>query len=87
MAMVKSVSTMVTKLPDTATYAKFKAWLSAVEDWVASHLGAALEVLGPHAVRTFARLTMTPELYAILEMTGMLGMQTGGGRPQGDTTW
>ena len=28
--MVKLVGTMVTKLPDTATYAKFKAWLSAV---------------------------------------------------------
>ena len=85
--MVKSVSTMVTKLQDTATYAKFKAWLSAVEDWVASHLGAALEALGPHADRTVARLTMTPELYAVLETTGVLGMQTGGGRPRGDTTW
>ena len=77
--MVKSMSTMVTKLPDTATYAKFKAWLSTVEDWVASHLGAALEVLGPHAVRMVAQLTMTPELYAVLETTGVLGMQTGGG--------
>ena len=85
--MVKSVSTMVTKLPDTVTYTKFKAWLSVVEDWVASHLGAALEALGLHAVRTVARLTMTLELYAILETMGMLGMQTGGGRPQGDTTW
>ena len=85
--MVKSVSTMVMKLPDTLTYAKFKAWLLAVEDWVASHLGAALEALGPHAVRTVARLTMTPELYAVLETTGMLGMQTGGGRSQGDTMW
>ena len=79
--MVKSVSTMVTKLPDNATYAKFKAWLLAVEDWVARNLGAALEALGPHTVRTVARLTMTPELYAVLEMTGVLGMQTGGGRP------
>ena len=85
--MVKSMSTMVTKLPDTATYAKFKAWLSAVEDWVASHLGAALEALGPHAVQAVARLTMTLELYAILETMGVLGMQTGGGRPRGDTTW
>ena len=85
--MVKSVSTMVMKLPDTMTYAKFKAWLSAVEDWVASHLGAALEALGPHAVRTVARLTMTPELYGVLETTGVLGMQTGGGRPRGDMTW
>ena len=85
--MVKSVSAMVTKLPATATYAKFKAWLSAVEDWVVSHLGAALEAVGPHAVRMVARLTMTPELYAVLEMTDVLGMQTGGGRPRGDTTW
>ena len=85
--MVKSVSTMVTKLPDTVTYAKFKAWLSAVEDWVASHLGAALEALGPHAVRTVARLTMTLELYPVLETMGVLGMQTGGGHPRGDTTW
>ena len=78
---------MVTKLPDTATYAKFKAWLSAVEDWVASHLGAALEAVGPHAGRTVTRLTMTPELYAVLETTGMLGMQTGGGQPRGNMTW
>ena len=75
------MSTMVTKLPDTATYAKFKAWLLAVEDWVASYLGAALEVLGPHAVRTVARLTVAPELYTVLEMMGVLGMQMGGGRP------
>ena len=85
-AMVKLVSTMLTKLPDTATYAKFKAWLSVVEDWVASHLGTALEALVPHAVRTVARLTMMPELYAILEMTGVLGMQKGGGSLRGDMT-
>ena len=85
--MVKSVGTMVTKLPDTATYAKFKAWLSVVEDWVASHLGTTLEALGPHAVRTVAQLTMTLELYVVLEMTGMLGMQKGVGCPRGDMTW
>ena len=78
---------MVMKLLDTVTYAKYKAWLSAVEDWVASHLGAALEALGPHAVRTVAQLTMTPELYAVLETTGVLGMQKEGGRPRGDMMW
>ena len=31
-AMVKLVGTMVTKLPDTATYAKFKAWLLVMEN-------------------------------------------------------
>ena len=30
--MVKSVGTMVTKLLDTATYAKFKVWLLVVEN-------------------------------------------------------
>ena len=85
--MVKSVGTMVTKLPDTATYAKFKAWLLAVEDWVASHLGTALEALSPHAVRTVVWLTMMPELYAILETTVMLGMQKCGGGPRGNMTW
>ena len=75
--MVKSVSTMVAKLLDTVTYAKFKAWLLAVEDWVASHLGATLEALGPHAVRMVARLTMTPELYVVLETTGILGTHMG----------
>lgn len=88
--MVKLVGIMVTKVPDTVTYAKFKAWLSAVEDWVASHLGTALKVLGPHAVRMVARVTMMIKLYAILDTTGMLGMQKGGGRPpppQGNMTW
>ena len=52
-----------------------------------SHLGTALQVLGRHAVQMVAWLTMTPELYAILETTGVLGMQKGGSRPRGDTTW
>ena len=86
-AMVKLVGAMVTKLPDTATYAKFKAWLSAAKDWVANHLGTALEALGPHAVRMVAWLIMSPELYAVLEMTVVLGMQKGGGRLRGDTAW
>ena len=86
-AIVKLVGTMVTKVPDTATYTKFKAWLLAVEDWVLSHLGTALEALGPHAVQTVARLTMMPELYAVLETTSMLRMQKVRGCPWGDTTW
>ena len=85
-AMVKLAGTMVTKLPDTATYAKFKACLSAVEYWVTSHLGMALQVLGPYAVRMVVWLTMTPELYAVPEMMGVLGMQKGGGCPWGNTT-
>ena len=42
--------------------------------WVASHLGTTLKVLGPNVVHMVAWLTMMPELYAILEMTGILGM-------------
>ena len=49
--------------------------------------GNNLEVFSPHAVWTVVWLTMTPELYAVLEMTGVLGMQMGGGRPRGNTTW
>ena len=85
--MVKSAPTMVSKLVDTASYAKYKAWLSTVEDWVASHLNTTPDTLGPHAVRTAARLSMSAELYAMLEMTGVLGALKGGGRPRGDTTW
>ena len=85
--MVKSAASMVIRLPDTATYAKFKAWLSAVEDWVASHLGTSPDALGPHAVRTTARLSMTVELYSLLETTGVLGAWRGSDRPRGDTTW
>ena len=59
----------------------------AVEDWVASHLNTTPNFLGPHAVRTVARLSMSAELYAVLETTGVLGAQKGGGRPRGDTTW
>ena len=51
-AMVKFVGTMVTKLPNTTTYAKFKVWLSTVEEWVDSHLGTTLEALEPHMVCT-----------------------------------
>ena len=54
---------------------------------MASHLGTVLEVLGPHTVRTVARLTMTPELHAVMDITGVLGMQKGGGCPWGNTTW
>ena len=86
-AMVKLVGTIVTNLLDTMTYAKFKAWFSAVEDWVASHLGTALEALSPHVVWTVAQLTMTLELYAMLEMMGLLGIQKHRGCPWGDTIW
>ena len=78
---------MVTKVPDTAIYAKLKAWLSTVEDWVASHLGTTLKVLGPYVDCTVVQLTMTMELYAILERMGVLGLQKGRGHPLGDTMW
>ena len=57
--------------------------MSVVEDWVASHLGTMLEALGPHAVQTVAGLTMTLELYAILEVTGVLGGGSVQGAPHG----
>ena len=36
MVMVKSLAQMVTHLQEQATYASFKAWFLAVEDWVSS---------------------------------------------------
>ena len=50
-AMVKSAPTLVGKLPTTATYEELKAWSSAVDDWVHSHIQAYPDSLAPTAVR------------------------------------
>ena len=46
MAMVKSSAQVVTPLQEQATYTSFKAWLSAVEDWVLSHTHTMPDNLG-----------------------------------------
>ena len=70
---------MVTKLTKNATYGALKAWASAVEDWVYSHTHVMPEDLGPMAVQSVARMTLTAELYSALETTGALGSRTGAG--------
>jgi hypothetical protein len=79
--MVKSAPTMVTKLPKSANYETLKAWTSAVEDWVFSHTQVFPEDLGPTAVRSIARMTLSAELYSILENSGALGNRSGKGEP------
>ena len=76
-AMIKSAPTMVTKLVKTANYDTYKAWSSAVDDWVFSHTQIYPEKLGPSAVRSIARMTLDPELYAALEGDGALGGRAG----------
>ena len=57
----------------------FKAWLSAVEDWVSSHTHTMPDNLGPATVRTMACLTMSPDIYSWLETSSALGtMQVDG---------
>ena len=72
--MVKSSAQMVTRLQERATYASFKAWLSAVEDWVLSHTHTMPDNLGPATVCAVAHLTMSPDVYSWLETSGALGM-------------
>ena len=64
---------MVTCLQERATYASFKAWLSAVEDWVSSYTHTTPENLGPATICTMACLTMSPDVYSWLETSGTLG--------------
>lgn len=71
--MVKSAPTMVRKLVPNARYELLKAWSSAVDDWVHSHMQVYPDALAPTAVRSVARMTLEPELYTALEEEGALG--------------
>ncbi len=75
--MVKSASTMVTKIGSDATYDTLKAWQSAVEDWVFTSTSITPEDLGPISVRSVARMTLKPELYTALDNAGAMGGRTG----------
>ena len=87
-AMVKSSHIMVTKLRGNANYATFKAWHSAVTDWVRANTQTLPNDLGPAALRVVVRLTVDQELHAALEIKGALGaVMAGSLLPQGDTTW
>lgn len=65
--MVKSASHMITKLKDGVDYAKFKAWLSALRDWVESHSHLTPDQLGPASLRAIIRISIDPELYDAME--------------------
>ena len=74
MMMVKSSAQMVTHLQKWATYAFFEAWLMVVKDWVLSHTHTTCDNLGPAAIHTVARLTMSPDICSWLEICRVLGM-------------
>ena len=81
---------MLTSLQKLATYAPFKAWLLVVEDWVSSHAHTMPNNLGLATIRAMAHLTMSPDVYSWLEISGALGMtQVDGDRRmnRSDTTW
>ena len=65
---------MVTYLYEWATYASFKAWLSAVKDWVLSHTHTMPDNLGLATVCAMAHLTISLDVYSWLEISGALGM-------------
>lgn len=60
-------------LAGTAKYESYKAWESAVGDWVFSHTSLVPGELRPYSVRSVARMTMTPELYTSLDNAGAMG--------------
>ena len=64
---------MVTCLQEWTTYASFKAWLSAVEDWVSSHTYTTPDNLGLAAIHAVACLMMSLDIYSWLETSGTLG--------------
>ena len=77
--MVKSALTMVEKLQRNADYQRLKAWISSVEDWVQAYTQVMPRNLGPTAVRSVARMTLSAELYTQLEQAGGIGDRSGDG--------
>lgn len=71
--MIKTVGRLVTPLDGSAKYESYKAWESAVGDWVFSHTSLLPSELGPTSVRSIARMTMKPELYTSLDNAGAMG--------------
>lgn len=65
--MIKTVSRLVSPLESAANYEQYKAWESAVADWVFSHTSLLPGELGPTSVRSVARMTMKPDLYTSLD--------------------
>ena len=64
---------MVNHLQEWAIYTSFKAWLSAVEDWMLSHTHTMPENLGSVTIHAMAYLTMSPDMYSWLETYNILG--------------
>ena len=83
-AMIKSVRIMVTPLEASAKYGEYKMWEAAVGDWVFTHTALTPAELGPYSVRSVARITLKPELYASLDNSGAMGA---GNRSGAQVSW
>ena len=70
---------MVTKINAKSEFPAYKAWKSAVKDWVFGCTSIYPKDLGPQAVRSVAQMTMDQKLYADLEDAGALGVREAGG--------
>ena len=71
--MIKSVRIMVKPLEDRTKYGDYKMWEAAVGDWVFNHTTLLPTELGPYSVRSIARMTLKPDLYAGLDNAGAMG--------------
>ena len=71
--MVKSLVQIVTQLWEWATYASFKAWLLAGEDWMSSHNHIMPDNLGAATACTVACMTINPDIYLALETCSAMG--------------
>ena len=72
---------MVAPLEANAKYGAYKMWEAAVGDWVFTHTALTPTKLGPYSVRSVARMTLKPELYASLDNSGAMGAGSRGVAP------
>ena len=72
--MIKSVRIMVALLEASTKYGDYKMWVAAVRDWVFTNTALTPAELGPYSVRSVARITLKPELYASLDNSGAMGL-------------
>ena len=79
--MLKSRSSLLATRLDCEKEVKFpayKAWLSALTDWVFGHTQLPLEMIGPNSLRSVMRMALTQEFYDRLDEAGALA---------GDVSW
>ena len=79
--MLKSRSSLLATRLDCVREVKFpayKAWLSALADWVFGHTQLPLEMIGPNSLQSIMRMALMQEFYDRLDEAGALA---------GDVSW